>query len=336
MRKRLAVVLASVALGGCLADTAARGDPEVRSRRLELDATPSAMGVLELESALVLSSSDPEFGGLSGLWLSPDSVRLIAASDRGVLWTATLTHGERGRLSGAAGWRKVAPGRVSGDSADESDAESLADDGAGGLMIAYEGEHRLRRLPLDDLDAEPAIVPAPGLPEDFENNGIEALVGLPDGSLLALSEGARDHDGNFTAWLIRGERIEELGYVPGGNFVPTGADRLDDVLFVVERQLSLLGGFVSRIVAFPVDEAFPGARLRGIELARLQRPPFGDNFEGIAARRAADGRIDLYLVSDDNFFPLQQTVLLQLAIDPAELERRLGQRISASHQRPEG
>jgi hypothetical protein len=336
MRKRLAVLLASVALGGCFADTAARGDPWVRSRDLEFGATPSAMGALDLESALVLSSSDPEFGGLSGLRLSPEGVRLIATSDRGALWTATLTHDEQGRLSGAAGWRTVMPGRSPRDAADETDAESLADDGAGGLVIAYEGAHRLRRLPLERLDAEPGIVLTPELSEDFENNGIEALVGLPDRSLLALSEGVPDRNGDFAAWLIGAERIEELGYVPSGNFVPTGADRLDDVVFVVERHLSLLGGFVSRIVAFPVDEALPGARLRGIELARLQRTPFGDNFEGIAARRAADGRILLYLVSDDNFFPLQETVLLQLAIDPTELQRRLGQRISASHERPEG
>jgi hypothetical protein len=336
MRKRLVVLLASVALGGYLADTAARGDPEVRSRELELGATPRAMGALELESALVLSSSDPEFGGLSSLWLSPDGVRLIAASDRGALWTAALMHDVQGRLTGAADWHAVTPGRVLGDRADESDAESLADDGAGGLVIAYEGEHRLRRLPFGELDAEPSIVPAPELPEDFENNGIEALVGLPGRSLLALSEGMPDRDGDFAAWLLRGERIEELGYVPSGDFVPTGADRLDDVLFVVERQLSLLGGFASRILAIPVAEATPGARLRGIELGRVQRPLIGENFEGIAARRGPDEQILLYLISDDNFILLQRTILLQLAVDPLELDRRLGQRVGASHERTEG
>jgi hypothetical protein len=336
MRKRLAVLLASVALGGCFADTAAQGDPEIRVRTLELGAVPRAMGALELESALVLSSGDEDFGGLSGLWLSPEGDRLAAASDRGVLWTASLTHDGRGRLADANGWRAVMPGQAPGDWAYETDAESLADDGAGGLVIAYEGTHRLRRLPLEALDAEPAVVPTPELGEDSGNSGIEALTGLPDGSLLALSEGVPNRDGELAAWLIRGDRIEGLGYVRTGEFVPTGADRLGDVLFVLERQFSLLGGFANRIVALPVAEAVPGARLRGVEIGRVQRPLIGDNFEGIAARRASDGRILLYLISDDNFILLQQTILLQLAIDPAELERRLGERIGASHQSPEG
>ena len=336
MRKLLAALLASAVLGGCFADTAARGDPEIRSRHLGLGAMSDELGALALESALVLSSDHPDFGGLSGLWLSPEGDRLVAASDRGVLWTAALAHDGRGRLTGAGRWRAVMPGQAPGDAADETDAESLADDGAGGLVIAYEGVHRLRRLPLEALDAEPAVVPAPELPEDSENSGIEALVGLADGSLLALSEGVTNPDGDLAAWLIRDDRIEGLGYVQTGEFVPTGADRLEDVLFILERQFSLLGGFASRIVALPVAEAIPGARLHGIELARFQRAPVGDNFEGLAARRAADGRILLYLVSDDNFFPLQQTLLIQLAIEPAELEHRLGQRIGAAHEGPEG
>jgi hypothetical protein len=336
MRQRLAALLACLALGGCFADTAAQERPKVRSRELAIDSSSRTIGAFELQSELVLSSSDPEFGGLSGLWLSPGTDRLIAASDKGALWTAALTHDEQGRLRSAAGLRAANPGRAPGDPADETDAESLADDGAGGLVIAYEGEHRLRRLPLDDLDAEPGVLAAPELPEDSGNSGIEALAGLPDGSLLALSEGVTDRNGDLAAWLIRGERIEELGYVPTGTFVPTGADRLDDVLFVLERQFSWLGGFVSRIVALPASDVVPGARLRGVELARLQRPLISENFEGIAARRAPDGGIVLYLISDDNFIVLQQTILLQLALEPAELERRLGQHVGAAHERAEG
>ena len=39
-----------------------------------------------------------------------------------------------------------------------------------------------------------------------------------------------------------------------------------------------------------------------------------DNFEGLALRRDRAGRTLLYLVSDDNFVPLQRTLLLQFRL----------------------
>jgi len=35
-----------------------------------------------------------------------------------------------------------------------------------------------------------------------------------------------------------------------------------------------------------------------------------DNFEGIAARRLSDGRVRLYVISDDNFSGRQRTLLM--------------------------
>jgi hypothetical protein len=35
-----------------------------------------------------------------------------------------------------------------------------------------------------------------------------------------------------------------------------------------------------------------------------------DNFEGVAARRMPDGRVRLYIVSDDNFSASQRTLLM--------------------------
>jgi hypothetical protein len=39
-----------------------------------------------------------------------------------------------------------------------------------------------------------------------------------------------------------------------------------------------------------------------------------DNMEGLAVHRASDGAIVLTLISDDNFSPLQRTVLLQFTL----------------------
>ncbi len=272
------------------------------------------LGPLRFEAGFVLSSADPRFGGLSGLWLAPDGRSLLAISDHGTLWRADLEHRPDGRLAGLSGWQAIEPGRAPGDPPGR-DAEELAGDGADGLVIAYEGVHRLRRLALADLSAPARPLPTPPGLERPSNTGIEALAPLEDGAFLALVEGGvRTADGDLAAWRIAGDQVQELGYVASRGFVPTGADRLDDTIYVVERKFSLLGGFTSRIVTLPAAAVRPGARLVGQVLAELRPPLVGENFEGIAARRGPDGRVLLYLVSDDNFMILERTLLLQFSL----------------------
>lgn len=270
---------------------------------------PADIGQLRLEAGFVLASSDSRFGGLSGLVVSADGQELVAVSDRGLLWTARLRHDAKGRLEALGDWRMVdlAPLGAGGD------AEALAPDGARGLIIAYEGAPRLLRIDLTDPGAPPVALPTPSdVPPG--NTGIEALAGLPEGDLLALAEGLRDAAGDLAGWRISEAGTDRLGYVPTGGFVPTGAVRLDDEIYVVERRFSLLGGFASRVVVLPRGAVGPGARLRGRELARLGPTTVSENFEGIAARRGPDGGALLYLVSDDNFLALQQTLLLQFSV----------------------
>jgi hypothetical protein len=265
-----------------------------------------------------LGAGDPRFGGLSGIWLAPDGSRMIATSDRGTLWQARLVHDAGGRLTGFADWQAFEPGRIPGDPAD-ADAEALAADGAGGLVIAYEGAHRLRRFALAELSAPPVALPAlPGL-ERPSNVGVEALTALPDGALLALAEGTLAANGDLAAWLVAVERALPLSYAANEGFVPTGADRLDDTIFLVERRFSLLGGLATRIVTLPLVQIHPGARLEPRPLAVLRPPLVAENFEAIGARRAPDGRVLLYLLADDNFTPLLRTLMLQLSLPAAQV-----------------
>jgi hypothetical protein len=118
--------------------------------------------------------------------------------------------------------------------------------------------------------------------------------------------------------LIQDGRIEALTYAPVAGFAPTGADRLDDTIYVLERRVTLTG-LLARVVALDAGEIAPGARLAGRELGVLGPPALSDNFEGIAARRGPDGGVLLYLVADDNFMPLLRTLLLQFAVRPGTL-----------------
>ena len=309
--------LALLLLAGCAAPGRAQDPPVVHARPITLERERPdrrELGRLRYEAGFVLASADPRFGGLSGIWLSADGERMIAASDRGTLWSAELLHDGEDRLTGVEGWRAHDPGRLPGDPA-RGDAEALAGDGAGGLVVAYEGRHRLRRLPLDDPAGPPIDIPVPdALAARPGNTGIEALAGLTDSSLLALSEGLSAGGGDLLAWRIAADRIETLAYAPATGFAPTGAVRLDEAIYVIERRFSLLGGFAGRIVWLPAQRIAPGARLEGEELARLEPPVVTDNYEAIAARRAGDGRTLLYVLSDDNFHPLQRTLLLQFSV----------------------
>jgi hypothetical protein len=49
----------------------------------------------------------------------------------------------------------------------------------------------------------------------------------------------------------------------------------------------------------------------------LRPPAISENFEGIAVRRAPDGGVLLYLLSDDNFTPLLRSLLLQFSVRAA-------------------
>lgn len=272
---------------------------------------------LTVEAIFDLTSDHPLFGGLSGLWVAPDGGRLITISDNGQRWEARLRHGEDGRLTGLEDWTvaDIPPRPEDGDGGDWHDAESLASDGQGGLIIAYEGEHRLRRWPLDDLNSVPKDIAVPDGLGGPSNSGIEALSTLPGERLFAVGErvGAWGGEG-LMGWVIEGGGTDDLVYIQGPGFAPTGADRLDDQIYMVERSFSLLGGFRSRIVTFPADAVRPGARVEGTELAAFRWGDLGENFEGISARRGPDGRILLYLLADDNFSFLQDTLLVQLSL----------------------
>ena len=312
------VLAALLLFAGCETSSGAEGMPAVRASPFALPVRSGEQpdfAQLEFRAGFVLASSEPRFGGLSGLWVAPDGTRLIAASDRGTLWLAELEHAADGTLIGVAGWQPIEPGTGPGDPPERKrDAEALAVAGDD-LVIAYEGAHRLRRVPRDAPASPAAALPTPAQLTTPHNFGIEALVALEDGALLAIAEGVRTPIGDRAAWLIEGDQIASLAYVPAAGYAPTGANRLDDTVFVLERRLSL-GGLTARVVTLDAADLRPGARPVGRELGVLRPPALSENFEGIAVRRAPDGGVLLYLLSDDNFVPLLRSLFLQFAVRP--------------------
>ena len=292
-------------------------------------ASETRLGRLTYIAGLEIRSPDPRFGGYSGLVLLEGGRRLLANSDVGHWFSATIERDALGRLTNVTQGR-FAPlldeaGKPLVNKAD-SDAESVRLDGQGNVLVSFERRHRVLRY---RLGADGLPFGAPGLPvpppadpafaAQPDNGSLESLAVLPDGRWLLISEEGRNAQGDLEAWLRRvdGADWDTLSYASTGIFAPTDAVALPngDVL-VLERRFTLLGGVDARLARLRAADIRPGARLVGEELANWAPPRAVDNMEGIAVEAGPRGETFVWLISDDNQNPLQRTLLLQFRLDP--------------------
>ena len=296
------------------------------------DPSHSAVGPLRYLGGLWLRSSDVRFGGLSDLRVSPDGVRLVAVSDCGFGFAASLSYERDGRLVGLAYPRLVVLTDVDGLplGLGRSDAESLvASDGE--LEVGFEGRPRVLAYRADPPFAGPArrLPIPPGVRECGSNEGIETMADIGEARRLFVCEGRRHPSSTVPAWVGRdgvwAEREYPLrfeGGWAGEPFRPTSATRLPDGdVLIVERRFPPIGARLVRLSRASLDGTGP---LSPVEIARLEAPLTIDNFEGIEVRRDASGRTLVYLVSDDNNCSktggsrgpaLQRTLLLMFALE---------------------
>ena len=89
----------------------------------------------------------------------------------------------------------------------------------------------------------------------------------------------------------------------------------DGRLLIVNRRFEWLEGVSAALTVVDAGALRAGAIIQGREIARLQPPLTVDNMEGVSVT-VENGRTIVWLVSDDNFFPLQQTLLLKFALLP--------------------
>ncbi|MBT3886188.1 MAG: esterase-like activity of phytase family protein [Rhodospirillaceae bacterium] len=293
------------------------------------DASRDRTGNLTYLGGLRLRSDAKGFGGFSGLDISADGAEMIAVSDFGRRLDARLTYAKDGRLAGISNARLAPLTGLDGKpitGKGEGDAEDIARLGDE-LLVSFERHHRILAYGADVAIVR-AVGPPPGLEKAPANGGIEALTALPGGRLLAILEAATAVSGGASsgaspAWIRRGQSWTKMHYARTGKLSPSGAATVPagkgegDVL-VIERHWSLLVGTRVRIAhlgANDLAKAGPGTMLRAREIARLEAPLIVDNFEGIAIRRGPGGAAYVYLISDDNFNPLQETLLLMFRLD---------------------
>ena len=266
---------------------------------------PPSGGALEGLARLELAGSD-HVGGLSAALLLDDD-RLMLASDRGWLLEARMRFGAGGRLVDLVDWRRSRPPLPAGWS---RDLEGLAAS-EGNLLLSVEEPPHVIRFE-GAVDAPERV--ASYLTWDsfgFEaNRGFEALVDLPDGGWLAIAETAWAE--GHTAVTRDGRRFR---YQAADGFAPTGADRVGARIFVLERRVSMLGGWQARVACLDLAALGRAGLLAPVELARLDANAGIDNMEGIVALARGDD-VDLLLVSDDNQSPFQQSLVLHYRWTP--------------------
>ena len=318
----LTTLLALIALFG-LGGPAQAGPITVEATPISLhpgDAKVVSAGKLRFRGGLQLKSSDRHFGGFSGLGLSADGARMVAVADEGRRLAADLVYDAAGNLKGLAQTELDTLADLDGRPLTQkvdADAEAMSPGVDGEIIIAFERNHRLWRYLPGELVPRPLKSPDE-LSHLPENNGIEALTLLNDGRLLAISEGS-GKNANAIAWVSDIGGWSVLTYALSDGFRATGAATLPDGdVLVVERRYTLRTGVAARVRRVAGKAVVPGAELKGELIAELRPPVNVDNMEGIEAIRPMRGpnagKTLVYLISDDNFNPLQRTLLMMFEL----------------------
>jgi hypothetical protein len=277
-----------------------------------------------------LKSSDPRFGGFSGLALSADGNRLLAVSDEGWWLTARLLY-DHDNLAGLAD-PSMAPllersgKRASSKRGRDAEALTLMRPGMldGRVAVGFERRPRVELFDLgkDKFAARPVVVPSPpAIRAGPENAELEGLAFIAEGpmknSFIAISERQFDDKGNIRGWVFGRNRttfaftiarlddfdVTDVAIMPDGD------------LLLLERSFNgLFPGLSLRRI--PLAELKPGAVLRPAPIFQGTLPRYAiDNMEGLAVHVTRSGETRITIMSDDNYNRgVQNTILLQFAV----------------------
>ncbi len=259
-----------------------------------------------------LTSTDPNFGGLSGLAVEDDGA-LLAVTDAGG-WVK-LALSAQAPSAAAIGYMRGPDGQLLSGKA-ENDAEGLAvRDGI--AFVSFERDFRVSAFAIGTCGAGAKAVEIAALPGALEgkvidpNEGPEALRLSGGGGLEFGFEAAPDGRSPLGQILAGGaaDWTGQRASNPSGFALvamdsaarPDGTSR-DIFLY---RAFDPVRGVRSVLTWGPGDD----------ERIALSRPVMTDNFEGLAAQSLPDGNVRLWIVSDNNFSELQRTLIYAIDLN---------------------
>lgn len=277
-------------------------------------------GRLIFLGGLQLRSTDPDFGGLSGLRLSSDGVGFTAISDRGNWFRGALAYEGTRPIALTDVTRGPTPGRDGEPLPGRRgfDTESLEIEG----QTAWVGAERVNWLTRYQLGADgrparrgtPVSLPVIARNAPF-NTGFEAIAAMKSGGIVLVAEKFLDDAGDNHAFVAGVDRPFSFSVKRTDDFSPTDMTRLPDGDFaLLERRYRPPFSLAVRIRRLHAADIKAGAVIDGSVLMEATLSQAIDNFEGISAHRTPDGLTVLTVVSDDNFSTLQRTLLMQFAL----------------------
>ncbi|WP_432736997.1 esterase-like activity of phytase family protein [Maridesulfovibrio sp. FT414] len=272
---------------------------------------------------LLLDSPHPAFGGFSDLLVSSDRKTFLAVSDLGFWLKADIEYAPDGSLQATG--TKARLGQLRNTDGKtyaikfNADAEGLSRAPQSGYLVSFERVHRINWFDNGHdltLAGTPVDYPVPESVKKLpENNGLETLLLLPDQRIFALSEGKNEKRALSYAATVKDGKWSEFSYRRSGDFNPTSAGNLPDGrIMVLERRYNGPGTLGIRFRTFPVAEISPGVTINPDTLFEIASPLPRDNFEGLDTVTTEDGTTYAYIISDDNFSPVQHTLLTLFAI----------------------
>jgi hypothetical protein len=298
---------------------------DIRAQPLVLkldDPGARRVGKLLWRGGISMTANSPNFGGWSDLHVGPDRKSLSSISDEGSWLTATIDYDADGNLAGLSNGRIGSLLGLDGRPLDNkvmADAEGMARLPDGSWLVSFERQHRFWRYPT--LDATPVPIEGPAdLGRQPNNGGVEAVTVLADGRIIAISEEYVVSPGMLRGWIGTpaggGYTWQTFDYAKTPDFNPTALRPLPDGSFaLLERAFDMTRGVRIRVMQFDAAALKPGGTVRARELAFLVSPYAVDNLEGLATGKGARGETLLWLISDDNFNPVQRNILLMFELE---------------------
>ena len=294
-----------------LQDRPARPTVEVASIPMDpTDPTNTTIGQLKYRGGLSLTRDDTEYGGYSGIWVSPDRSRLVAV--QGDHWMrADLSYDGAGNLDGFT-LKGLYPlldeqGQVF-KTEDDKDAEGIDFDGER-YLVSFEGNMRV--LAYDNLydSATRISLPPEALVDIPPVAGLSSVATLSDGTIITVSEytypdppASREGytSSRTRGWLKSADAEGPIWLRASNQWMPVSLARMaNDDLLVLELSIADMANINrARISRISRDQIAIGATMQTTVVAELAPPVHAPKVEAIAVGTGWNGETLIYVMSD--------------------------------------